>query len=90
MKAVSVIPLSQYKLQVTFDDGVSGEVDLKDLLQSTVFSTLKDEQLFNQVKFDQSAIFWSEEMEIDLLNIYMELGNKNFNDLFKDFKYASN
>lgn len=90
MKAVSVIPLPKYQLQVTFDDGVCGVVDLKDLLQTTVFSVLKDEQRFNQVSFDQSAIFWSEEMEIDLLNIYMELKNKNFNDLFGNFKYASN
>ncbi len=90
MKAVSVIPLPEYQLQVTFDDGVCGVVDLKDLLKTTVFSVLKDEQRFNQVSFDKSAIFWSEEMEIDLLNIYMELGNKNFNDLFGNFRYASN
>ena len=90
MKAISVIPLPKYQLQVTFDDGVCGVVDLKDLLQTTVFSTLKDEQLFNRVSFNQSAIFWSEEMEIDLLNIYMELGNKSFDELFGNFKYASN
>lgn len=90
MKAISVIPLPEYQLQVTFDDGVSGVVDLKDLLQTTVFSVLKDEQRFNKVGFDQSAIFWSNEMEIDLRNIYMELGNKSFDDLFGNFKYASN
>lgn len=90
MKAISVTPLPEYQLQVTFDDGVSGVVDLKDLLQTTVFSVLKDEQRFNKVGFDQSAIFWSDEMEIDLRNIYMELGNKSFDDLFGNFKYASN
>ncbi len=90
MKAISVIPLPEYQLQVTFDDGVSGVVDLKDLLQTTVFSVLKDEQRFNEVGFDQSAIFWSDEMEIDLRNIYMELGNKSFDDFFGNFKYASN
>lgn len=90
MKAISVIPMPGYKLQVTFEDGVSGVVDLKDLLQTTVFSVLKDGQRFNEVGFDQSAIFWSDEMEIDLRNIYMELGNKSFDDLFGNFKYASN
>ncbi len=73
MRAISVIPLPEYQLQVTFDDGVCGVVDLKDLVQTTVFSVLKDEQRFDQVSFDQSAIFWSEEMEIDLLNVYVEL-----------------
>lgn len=90
MKAVSVIPLPQYKLQVAFEDGVSGEVDLKDLVQSPVFSRLRDEQRFNQVSFNQSAIFWSEEMEIDLLNIYLELAGKSFDDLFGNYSYASN
>ena len=90
MKVISLIPQPKYKLEITFEDGVSGVVDLKDLLQTTVFGVLKDEQLFNQVSFDQSAIFWSEEMEIDLLNIYMQLGNKTFDDLFGDFKYVSN
>jgi len=89
MKAVSVIPMPKYKLKVAFEDGVSGVVDLKDLVQTTVFAVLKDEQFFNQVSFDRSAIFWSDEMEIDLLNIYMELGNKSFDDLFGNFKYAS-
>jgi len=36
MKAVRVIPMSGYKLQVTFEDGVSGVVDLKDLVQTSV------------------------------------------------------
>lgn len=45
MKAVSVIPLPEYKLQVNFDDGVNGLVDLKDLVQTPVFNSLKDEQL---------------------------------------------
>lgn len=52
MKAVNVIPLPAYQLQITFDDGVSGIVNLKDLLQTKVFAGLKDEQLFNKVSFD--------------------------------------
>lgn len=90
MKVISLIPQPKYKLRITFDDGVCGEVDLKDLVQRPVFRSLKDEQLFNRVSFNRSAIFWSEEMEIDLLNIYMELANKSFDELFGNYKYAPN
>ncbi len=90
MKVISLIPQPKYKLQITFDDGVCGVVDLEDLVQKGIFQVLKDERLFNQVSFNRSAIFWSEEMEIDLLNIYMELANKSFDELFGNYKYASN
>ena len=82
MKAISVIPLPKYQLQVTFEVGVSGVVDLKDLLHTAIFASLKDEQVFNQVSFGQSAIFWSDEMEIDLLNVYLQLSGKSFDELF--------
>ena len=48
MKAISVIALSGYKLQVIFDDGVSGVIDLKDFIGKGVFSGLKNPDLFNQ------------------------------------------
>lgn len=90
MKVISLIPLLKYQLQITFDDGISGIVDLNGLMQKGIFKKLQDEALFNQVKFNQSAIFWNEELEIDLLNVYLELSGKSFDQLFPKSKYASN
>jgi hypothetical protein len=37
MKAVTANALPGYKLQVTFDDGVSGVTDLKDFIGKGIF-----------------------------------------------------
>lgn len=90
MKVVNVLPLPNYKLKVSFEDGVSGIINLETFLQKGIFAVLQDETLFNQVKFNQSAIFWNEELEIDLLNIYLELSGKSFDELFQKPDYVSN
>lgn len=45
---------------LSFDDGVSGEVDLSDSLIGTVFEPLKDEAEFSKVYFDEEleTIAW--------------------------------
>jgi hypothetical protein len=90
MKVVSVFPLPNYQLEVSFEDGVFGIISLANFLQTGIFSVLQDEALFKQVKFNQSALFWNEELEIDLLNIYLELSGKHFDELFPKATYASN
>ncbi|RYE09388.1 MAG: DUF2442 domain-containing protein [Sphingobacteriaceae bacterium] len=37
MKAIQVKPLINYQLQVDFEDGISGKIDLSDLVQKGVF-----------------------------------------------------
>lgn len=90
MKAISVMPLPNYQLEVSFDDRVSGMIDLKNLLHTKVFADLSNVALFNEVQYNNSAIYWNNEMEIDLLNVYMQLYNKTPDDFFGDFEYASN
>lgn len=82
MKAVEVFALPEYKLQVRFEDEVAGIIDLKPLVQKGIFTVLQNERLFAEVKFNQLAIFWSEELEIDLLNVYLELSGKSLDELF--------
>lgn len=73
MKAVDVKALNDYRINVVFADGVSGVVDLSDLVQKGIFQKLKDEQSFQKVYTDGSSIAWSEELEIDADNIYAEI-----------------
>ena len=73
MKAIDVTALAGHKIKVVFDDGVSGIVDLNDLVQKGIFQQLMDEQVFRNVHTDGSAIAWSEELEIDADNIYAEI-----------------
>lgn len=58
-KLVHVQALSGYRLNVGFDDGTAGEIDLKDRLFGPVFDPLKDEKMFNQVFVDEfGAVAW--------------------------------
>ena len=73
MKAIHVKALEGYKIEVTFDDGVSGSVDLSDLVQKGIFQELKVGNAFKSVHTDGAAIAWSDELEIDAENIYAEI-----------------
>jgi hypothetical protein len=56
---VSVRPLDNYQLELTFEDGTSGVVSLKDRLFGPVFEPLRDPALFRQVSVDEfGAVCW--------------------------------
>lgn len=44
--------ISDYKLWIAFDDGSSGEVDLANQLNGSMFESLKDMATFKNVKID--------------------------------------
>lgn len=81
MKAVTVNALPGYKLEVTFDDGVSGVIDLKDFIGKGIFLDLKNPDLFNKVYTTGYSIAWSDELEIDLIAIYAEIVHKTPEDI---------
>ena len=76
MKATDVKVISGYKVSVSFDDGVCGVVDLSYLIQKGIFRELSDPTLFARVYTTGEAIAWSDELEIDALNIYAKIVNK--------------
>jgi len=91
MKVISLNPLHDYKLQVTFDDGVSGVVDLKNFIKNGIFSILQNEELFKKVFSNGYSIAWSDELEIDALTVYAEILNKEPEDILAaNFNYATN
>lgn len=81
MKVITVKPLPQYTLQVTFDDGVYGIIDLKGFIGEGVFSSLVQQDLFDKVYANGSSIAWSEEMEIDGLAVYSEITGKTIEQI---------
>ena len=91
MKVTGVTALDDYKLQVTFDDGVSGTIYLKDFIKNGIFSILGDKQLFNKVYTTGHSIAWNDDLEIDSLAVYAEILNKEPKDMLNaNFSYASN
>jgi hypothetical protein len=58
-RVISVTPLDNYCLDISFDDGRRGTVSLRDRLFGPVFEPLRDEAAFRQVFVDEfGAICW--------------------------------
>lgn len=91
MKVISVKALPKYRILVLFEDGVTGEIDLNELVGIGIFAELKDENLFSKVYSPGYSIAWSEELEIDAFAIYAELLSKRPENVLKStYFYASN
>lgn len=61
LHTVSVKPLGNYRLYLTFNNGVSGEVDLADELWGEIFEPLKDMALFQTAHQDDvmQTVSWA-------------------------------
>ena len=54
IRIITISALPGYRLQVEFEAGVSGTIDLSSDLFGPMFEPLKDEALFGQVRLDPS------------------------------------
>jgi hypothetical protein len=58
-RVVRVTPVPRYRLQITFDDGVTGMIDLAGERDEGVFKPPRDEALFERVDVDAfGAVAW--------------------------------
>jgi hypothetical protein len=55
-KVVTVKPIADWKLEVTFADGKKGVVSIKESLFGPVFEQLKDPAYFAQVRIDDFGV----------------------------------
>ena len=91
MKAIEVKALSDYRISVAFDDDICGIVDLGYLTQKGIFQQLSDPAEFAKVYTTGDAIAWNDELEIDALNVYAKIINKDPSELAqKHFVHAVN
>jgi len=66
-RVTTVEALPGYRLRVTFADGISGTVDMANLVHSPkagVFAALADPALFAQVTLDYGAVVWPGEVDL--------------------------
>lgn len=56
IRVKNVAPLAGYRLQVEFEDGASGTLDLSADLYGPVFAPLRDVRLFEQVSTDEYGV----------------------------------
>lgn len=76
-KITRMTPLPGYRLHVEFDDGVAGTVDLEPELSGPVFTQLRDETLFAQVRIDEcGAPSWPNGADLAPDGIYAGLASQ--------------
>ena len=80
MKLTSVKHIGGYSLNVIFEDDVKGEIDLSELVNKGIFQTLKDITQFKKAYSTGYSIAWTDDLEIDALNIYLQLTRKNLHE----------
>jgi hypothetical protein len=80
-KIISVKPLEGFKLNLKYNDGVEGTVDLSHLKGKGVFVWWENEDNFSKVFIDKSgAIVWNEDLDIDSLSCYLKITNQTFEE----------
>ena len=67
---INVTPKADYVLLVEFDNGESGELDMKPYLDFGVFKNLEDSRFFQQVRVSFDTIAWGNEIDLDPEFVY--------------------
>jgi len=78
---VKVLP--GYRLELEFDDGVSGIVDLSENVGKGVFSVWRDPLVFEQVRIGSAGeLLWGEKVDLCPDALYLKVTGKDPEDLF--------
>ena len=78
---VTVLP--GYHLELEFDDGVSGIVDLSEPVGKGVFALWSDPLVFEQVRIGSSGeLVWDEQVDLCPDALYLKVTGKKPEDIF--------
>ena len=65
-----VMPLSDYQLGLTFENGENKIFDVKPYLNLGIFQELKDLSIFNTVRVSFDSVEWENQADIDPETLY--------------------
>ena len=84
MKRISKVKvLSGYRLELEFDDGVSGIVDLSEAVGKGVFALWRDPLAFEQVRIGSSGeLVWGDRIDLCPDALYLKVTGKTPEDIF--------
>jgi hypothetical protein len=75
--------LGDYRLELVFDDGVTGVVDLSDLVGKGVFALWRDPAAFARVRIGNSGeLVWDDQVDLCPDALYLKATGKKPEDLF--------
>lgn len=78
-----VTALGGYRLELVFDDGVRGTVDLSALVGKGVFSLWRDAAAFQRVRIGTSGeLVWDDQVDLCPDALYLKATGKTPEDIF--------
>ena len=90
VKITKVKVLNSYRLEVTFDDGVCGVVDLSALVGKGVFALWRDPRFFEQVRIGSfGELVWGDQIDLCPDSLYLKATGKNPEDVFPALRRES-
>ncbi len=88
-KITAVQVLQGYRLNVTFDDGVTGTVDLSGLAGKGVFSVWRDRHPFESVRIGSSGeLVWGDQVDLCADAMYLKVTGKKPEDVFPSLRHT--
>lgn len=83
MKIVFAKPLPAYRLELKFDNGESGVVDLSSMVGRGVFVAWQQPGIFEQVSItDVGAVEWPGEIDLCPDALYLQMSGKSIDEVF--------
>ena len=82
-KITGIKVLDGYCLELKFDDGVAGTVDLSDLAGKGVFALWRDRHAFESVRIGTSGkLVWGDQIDLCPDAMYLKATGKTAEDVF--------
>jgi hypothetical protein len=89
MRRISKVKaLQEFRLELEFDDGVSGTVDLSGLVGKGVFALWCDPRAFEQFRIGSSGeLAWGDQIDLCPDALYLKVTRKTPEDLFPALRH---
>ncbi|MBU2055355.1 MAG: DUF2442 domain-containing protein [Proteobacteria bacterium] len=82
-KITKVKVLQGYRLELAFDDGLEGVVDLSELVGTGVFALWRDRHVFEQVRIGSfGELAWGDQIDLCPDALYLRATGKKPEDVF--------
>jgi hypothetical protein len=86
-RIIKVKALSGYQLELEFDDGVSGTVDVSEAVGKGVFAVWRDPLVFERVRIGSSGeLDWDGQVDLCPDALYLKVTGKKPADMFPSLR----
>lgn len=83
VQPVEVEARDGWRIWVAFADGVSGEIDLSDMVDEPICSAWRDPAFWRSVQItNQRAMAWNEDIELCADSLYMDLAGLTLREIY--------